>query len=239
MLLQKIQFSVLLGIILLVPTTIAAMPFVVLTQDRFVESRAEIGETFEEQAAVSPDLLAFDQSVESRLDIGFSTGIGHSAQSSAITMTGFLANGSVFTSGIAGGLGLARSEADLVFEILQPSSYSLTGEVIGESDATSQVQLLDKSGGILESFSSFMFGNGGPGGTFDTSGFLAPGEYRIRTLSFSCSDEQGICGQDFGSGSFAASLVIVPEPSTAILIAMGLAILSSRLYQPARSAARF
>jgi len=223
--LQKIQLSVALGIALLAPTTIAAMPFVFLAQDRSVESRAEIGEAFEEETAVSPDFLAFDETVESQLQSGFSTGIGQSSQSSAITNTGFVATGSIFTSGVFQGLGLARSEAELLFEILQPSSYSLTGEVIGESDATSRVQLFDASGAVLESFSSFMFGNGGPGGAFAASGFLAPGEYRIRAYSSSCSDELGVCGQDTGLGSFEISLVIVPEPSTAILVAMGLAIL--------------
>jgi hypothetical protein len=234
--LLRTQLTIALGVFVLAPTTIAAMPFLPTSQDRFVESRAEIGTTIQEQRVSSSDLLPFVESVQSRLDIGFSTGIGNASQSSSVTSDGFLASGSIFTSGFSAGLGLARSEAEFIFEVSETSSYSLSGEVFGESDATSLVQLLDSSGGVLESFVSFQFGNGGPpGGAFSGGGTLPPGEYRFRAVTYSCSDELGICGQDVGFGSFAASLVIVPEPSTAILIFVGLAILCGRdEFRPSR-----
>jgi hypothetical protein len=205
------------------------MPFTSISQNRFVNSRAEIGATIQEQTATAPDFLPFLESVQSQVQIGISNGIGNASQSSSVTATGYVASGSVFTSGFSAGLGLARSEVEFIFQISENSSYSLTGEVFGESDATAQVQLFDSSDGVIESFTSFLFGNGGPpGGAFSGAGVLTPGEYRFRAVSFSCSDELGICGQDTGSGSFASTLVIVPEPTSALLLLIGLGVLCIR-----------
>lgn len=224
--LLRFPFLTMFLLVAVVPARASA--FTATEQNRFVESAAGIGALAPSSTLSAADFGLFEETILSEVSDDLSFGTGRASQMSTLSQDFISSMGSVFTSGFSAGLGLARSDLEIVFELAALTNYTLDGSVSGESDAFATVRLLDSAGASIHTASSFDFGNGGPGGDFAFAGVLTPGTYTLRAFTTSCSDEIGFCGQGVGFGSYSVGLVAVPEPSTAIFIGIGLSCLAGR-----------
>lgn len=176
------------------------------------------------------DLLPFFGSVSSSFS-AFSGGGGVASadQSSVLTAQGIEATGSVFSSAFFGAhIAEARSSLNITFQISTETAFQLSGEIGAESDARTSIRLVGESGSIafVSLAGSPNTGIPGFGMNFSFSDVLLPGEYSLIATTSSCSDEIGFCGQDLGMGFYDVTLV-VPEPTSGLLLAMGLALMSN------------
>ncbi len=105
------------------------------------------------------------------------------------------------------------------FSVAQVGAYGLVGELIGFVE-TMQVSLASDLGMIVDISSGF--GGNDPGGPFTETFVLEPG----RTYTLAAS----LFGYDFSGFGDGATIefALVPEPSTALLVGLGLAAIGVR-----------
>lgn len=176
------------------------------------------------------DFSPFDASVSSTYSdpsVSFGSATSSADQHSEFLASGVEATGSVSTNAAFGAhIADAESLLTLVFQVSVATPYELSGEIGAENDATTLVRLEGPSGILANKilYDEPNTGFPGSGQTFSFSGVLLPGEYTFTARTSSCSDElaQIECGRDYGLGFFDVSFV-VPEPSTGLLLAAGLA----------------
>jgi hypothetical protein len=82
-------------------------------------------------------------------------------------------------------------------------------------------------GGFLAGITGFAPGEGGPR-EFTHSGVLAPGDYLLEAVAESNGSVTLVSGQAVGIADFSFEFSIVPEPSTAASLCVGLALLGLR-----------
>lgn len=201
----------------------SAAAFTATDQTRRLETTARFMETLIEDAVESPDLGLFDESISSSITNAWSTGVGTATQSSEVTNDGFRIDATISTQTSYDADASALSEAAFVFTVTAPTQYILSGSVRGFGDAMSVVELTDSSGMILESFVDGPAGSGNVQGSYVAVGFLAIGEYQLAASSTAVSDGSGILNGGTADGSIESDLLLVPEPSGGVFLALGLA----------------
>lgn len=99
------------------------------------------------------------------------------------------------------------------FEVLEPISYEITGNLFSDGDSSAVVYLLDSD-------DNFVFEGYNPaGGSFSFSGQLMPDTYRLRASAGSHDETQE--GLDF-------ELTLTPEPCSLLLLAGGACLIGRR-----------
>ena len=164
-------------------------------------------------------------------------GVASADQTSNISSLGVDASGSVFSSAAFGRhVAEALSSISFNFSISTAAPFHLSGEIGAEGDASARVRLTGESGVVASVSEAFNPSGGFPGAgtSFSFSDVLAPGDYTLFANAHSCSDEIGLCGQAAGRGFYQFSFV-VPEPTTAFLVAVGLILIRFRHIASARS----
>jgi hypothetical protein len=212
-----------------------AAGFILLEQSRYVEAESGEGSLGPATRLSAQNFALFEEMVESSVP----TGIGQASQVSDLSDFDIRANGAVYTSGITAGIGRARSEFEILFEVTEATTYSLAGSVFGSGDGGSAVRLLDAAGSILHvAVASPNPGRGDVDLLFSFVGTLSPGQYSLIASAISCSSEISFCGEAVGWGNYSARLIAVPETSTAILLGVGLSWLAERRSERDRSRKR-
>lgn len=220
------------------PAAVAALALLLLAPDasslstqsvhhqRFTEATAESDGSVTTDSDSASDLGPF----ESQVSASFPFVIAEAAQVSSIDDGLILATGSALSSAFGPArVGAASSVLELIFELQDPATYSIDGMLQAETDGSSLVWLRDESAWNLGQpatlFYSSQSANPGsePPVSFAASGTLDPGLYRLFLRAASCSSEIGVCGEAEGRSSYAVSLVLVPEPSMALLVSFALA----------------
>jgi hypothetical protein len=179
-------------------------------------------------SSAATDFADFDALVSSSFGVVGNGASSSATQQSQIAATSIVATGSTTSSGILGGVASATSNLAMTLQIPVATSYTLTGELAGNWDASASVQLVGPSGTLVGVFSSWQ----GEPSLFAYSGVLEAGQYTLSASSFACSSElTNYCGQGYGSSYFDFAFVI-PEPSTAILVGSGLVVFAGLRRRP-------
>jgi hypothetical protein len=219
----------------------SAISVVLLSQDRSIHASASgcgpspeeivCGSDSDSDAAVGFDV--FDSAVSA------SAPNGSAFASQLSTLTSTLISASVHTNGFGSwfadgltGSGSARSVFRVAFSAAEAVPYTiqgslLAGELSRSGSGAVTIALRVSGGGVLWET------NGGSGLPslieFGRSGTLAPGDYILEASAFSAgSAEPAFNSSGGGVADFSFEFSIVPEPSTAMVLGLGLALLGLR-----------
>ena len=179
------------------------------------------------------DFAPLDVFVDAAATTRGASGEGSAGQTSIILDDGASASGQVDASsaaetGQAFGDAIAGSIFNLVFEVSSTVAFELTGALEADAsgdaaDATVLLLLIDSSNDTIV---SFMVGNG-ESVQVSESGMLDPDGYQLLIDASAVASATG-SGESMASAGFDVDLLLVPEPSSAALLAAGLAILGAR-----------
>ena len=186
----------LVATLLLAPVSGRALAIVPVQDDRSV---AALGQS----ATPSPPFSLFS---------AFVGGVGapNASQGSSVGTTGMSGSGQTGRDG--GGEGSGLTTFDLTFQVDQPAAYSLAADGWYGRDSHVIVTLLGPGGALYEPAvtSSFQLAD---------TGTLDPGvDYRL-VIAGSMTDTRGLAGAGW---NFTFGVEPVPEPRTALLVALGL-----------------
>jgi hypothetical protein len=239
--------------LLLLSAPLSAPALTLVSQDRVVQAYASLSPsmgapTVDSETLASPDFGPFDETAQA--GVGFVGATGR--QSSTITpLSGMQlqvdatgsSSASAFAMGPSSGFGTASASSnfEIVFEVDAEMPYDLWVHVSGSTltdpfpaspyrDWSARVELLDGGGGVLAELARSS-ASGDPAGQVDVteafSGFLAPGTYTLRaTTAGHASGDQYNPDFALAQSSFSLGFSIVPEPSAALLLGLGLAALA-------------
>ena len=191
--------TILLAALLSVPVSGHAVAIVPVQDDRSIAA-------FGQSATPSPPFSPFN---------AFVGGVGapNASQSSAVGTTGMSGGGQTGRDG--GGDGPGSTVFDLTFQVDEPAVYSLAGYAYFHSSGSQAfVALLRPGGALYEPALTPLFTN-----ELADTGTLDPGvDYRL-VIAGSMTDTRGFAGAQW---NFTFGVEPVPEPHTALLVALGL-----------------
>ena len=194
----------------------------------------------------APDFGPFDATVSPSCSFlgGFCPSTSAN-QTSTITMTSISASGGTSSeswsghSGTQGGSSSAKSFLSVSFTIDEPVQYNVSGILKAEEHGTGSGgnyavlgagwDLYDLSSGTPIDGCDFGYANNwcdpnNPQGPFSRSGMLQAGDYVFTASSAGDASDSSCCGGTYGnSTSYNLSFRLVPEPTTALLLASGIA----------------
>jgi PEP-CTERM motif-containing protein len=186
----------LLAALLSVPVPGHALAIVPVQDDRSV---AALGQS----ATPSPPFSPFN---------AFVGGVGapNASQDSSVGTTGMSGSGNTGRDG--GGSGPGSTVFDLTFQVDEPAVYSLAADGFFGQDSHVIVKLLGPGGALYEPALTTSF-------QLADTGTLDPGaDYRL-VIAGSMTDTRGLAGARW---NFTFGIEPVPEPHTALLVALGL-----------------
>jgi hypothetical protein len=208
----------LLSAAILVTTSVSAAHGSVtyLTQTRQLSAQAG---ALTPVTAAAPDFGAFDSTV-TQLDLPSLVGPCVASQISQLLPDRLLASGTSNPSdGNQGSGGTTRSLFDVTFSVDQPTPYHLTGSWMTDysefSLAPIPIAAFIRLPGIFESAFAVPSGSGFAHASFDTSGILAPGTYRL-WIDFNLSYHYIASNAGQTHSSYSVTLE-VPAPGAATL----------------------
>ncbi|MFK7894598.1 MAG: PEP-CTERM sorting domain-containing protein [Myxococcota bacterium] len=200
---------------------------VLLTEDgRFVRNDyredpgTEPGLSFQETLLPETPFAEFGRDQIPTLDEIGSRYFGSAAQFSTITPLRFAAKGIALT-GTDGQFDFT-SVFQVSFEVIEPTETTLMGELTNEQSGNILFRLRQEVNGQVET--RITTRDPGP---LDWTGVLLPGRYFLYATT-SANDFSGGRGRYEFEMNFSPDRAVIPEPSSAILIALGLGWLSRR-----------